>query len=122
MHQNDWQYGRLHAQARSFLDGVAVLVREQRRPASEQSRAIVAHEQARAARLAERWAADIADPLMSGALNIAQLTLLSALDRLETDTEMDLPGQYASLDVWCRNMNQRASIVATHPALSGNIN
>jgi glutathione S-transferase len=76
---HNWAYGRLDARARSLIDGLSVLVREQRRPASEQSPTILAHERQRARRLLDFWEKEIAHPLMQGPLNMAQLTLLVAL-------------------------------------------
>jgi glutathione S-transferase len=43
----NWEYGRLEACARSLLDGLAVLVRELRRPENERSSATIEHERKR---------------------------------------------------------------------------
>lgn len=111
----NWEYGRLEMLARSYMDGLAVWAREVRRPKSEQSPGIVAHETARARRLADVWEQEIANPLMSGALNMPQLTLICALGsaaRLKGDT---LFTARPRLEAWASEMNARASLVATLP-------
>ncbi|NNL84421.1 MAG: hypothetical protein HKP27_02155, partial [Myxococcales bacterium] len=75
----DFEVRRLESVARSMLDGLAVLARECRRPESEQSPTIVAHERARAARFADLWEREVAHPLMREGFNVAQLTLVVTL-------------------------------------------
>src|SRR6056297_2301060 len=72
----DWEYGRLDALARSFVDGISVWSRELRRPETERSPAIIAHETARAERFVDVWSKEVRHPIMQGAPNLAQLTLL----------------------------------------------
>lgn len=74
-----WNALRLEALARSTIDGLAVWIRELRRPADERSPTIIEHEADRAARMADLWEREIVDPWMHGPINMAQLTLASAL-------------------------------------------
>lgn len=74
-----WQALRLEALARSMIDGLAVWIRELRRPTSERSPTILHHEADRAARMADLWELEILQPWMQGEINMAQMTLASAL-------------------------------------------
>lgn len=115
MSTDGWELGRLEMLARSYLDGVSVLSRERRRPESEQSPGIVGHELARAARLADVWEREIANPVMRGPLNMAQLTLICALNSAVRLGECDPFAGHPSLAVWAEDMNARPSLVATRP-------
>lgn len=111
----EWEYGRLAALARSYLDGLAVWGRELRRPRHEQSPRIIRHEIARARRLADVWEREISHGLMRGPLNMPQLTLICALgtaSRLKGDT---LFTARPRLEAWASEMNARPSLVATLP-------
>jgi len=74
-----WEALRLEARARSMLDGLAVWMRELRRPVNERSPTILRHEAERAARMADLWDREIGHAWMHGGVNIAQLTLACAL-------------------------------------------
>lgn len=73
--QESWPAKLLEARVRSMLDGIAVWSREVRRPENEQSPAIVAHEKARALRLAKVMDGLVAEGAFDGPLDMAQLTL-----------------------------------------------
>lgn len=77
--QETWDARLLEARARSMLDGIAVWSREVRRPENEQSPTIVAHEKARALRLAKVFDGLVAAGRFDGPLDMAQLTLGCAL-------------------------------------------
>lgn len=109
----DWDYGRLDATARSMLDGLAVYIREVRRPAGEQSPAIRAHEQERARRLAAHWNGLIAHPLMQGPLTMAQIVLYVALDVLRTRGGTDWQPHNPALATWFERLAAHPSIAAT---------
>ncbi len=70
-----WAARILAARARSMLDGVAVWSREVRRPEDERSPRIIAHESARAHRLAGVFDEIVASGALDGPLDMAQLTL-----------------------------------------------
>src|SRR5262245_17668320 len=74
-----WEVRRLEALARSMLDGLAVWLREIVRPLDEQSPTVIRHETERASRMADLWEKEIDHPLMSGALNLGQITFACAL-------------------------------------------
>lgn len=115
MSTDGWELGRLEMLARSYLDGLSVLARERRRPENEQSPGIVAHELARAARLADVWEREIANPVMKGPLNMAQLTLICALSSAVRLGECDPFAGHPSVAAWADEMNARPSLVATRP-------
>lgn len=76
-------HARLEALARSLTDGISVYGRELRRSESERSPTILAHEEARYERMLDAWEGEIADPLMQGPLNMAQLVLIAGIDFAE---------------------------------------
>ena len=61
---SDWPYLRLEFAARSMCDGIAVWGREMARPESERSPTTLAHEAARARRMADFFEERVADPRM----------------------------------------------------------
>ena len=75
-----WPYRRRLATARGMLDGVAVWAREIVRPANERSPGIIEHERRRAARLADRFEAEIGEAAFTGPPDMPQLFLFCALD------------------------------------------
>jgi len=110
-----WEALRLGARATSFLDGLSVWLREERRPRSEQSPSIIAHETDRARRLTDVWEADIDHPWMRGPFNLAQIVLICALG-LETR----IPGfrwrdDHPKLRAWFDAMATRPSVARTVP-------
>lgn len=109
----DWDYGRLEMMARSYLDGLAVLAREVRRPVEEQSPTIVAHEKARAARMADEWDREIGNPVMAGDLNMPQLTLTCALGSALRFEDCNPFTGRPMLEAWGRAAMKRPSVVAT---------
>lgn len=110
-----WRYGALEAQAQSFLDGIAVLGRELRRPPDEQSPTIVSHERARAQRLADTWLHQLHTAIMTGPLNMAQLILVSAIDAANQYFGWDALSGRPQMAAWSARMHERASIAATMP-------
>jgi len=78
----DWPARRREAQARSMLDGLSVWGRELvYRSAAEQSPTIIAHETARALRMAGVFDGIAASGGLDGPLDMAQITLGCALHR-----------------------------------------
>ena len=65
-HASDWTYLRLEFAARSMCDGIAVWGREMARPENERSPTTLAHESARAQRMADFFEDRITDTLMQG--------------------------------------------------------
>jgi glutathione S-transferase len=75
---SDWAYLRLEFAARSMCDGIAVWGREMARPESERSPTTLAHESARAQRMADFFEDRASDPLMQGGM--AHLILAVAVE------------------------------------------
>ena len=105
-----WEHGRLEARARSMLDGLAVLVREFRRPENERSPTIVAHELARADRMLEWWEGEIGAALMSGPLNLAQITLAVTLQSLSRLPGFDWQEKCPTLAGWLGDRQMHPAI------------
>ncbi len=115
--QHDWAYGRLETYARSMLDGISVYLRETRRPESERSPTVLAHEVERARRLADFWEREIGHRLMQGPLNMAQLLLITALDTGNHCRIGELESGRAKLSVWARKVRETPCLKATMPAI-----
>ena len=113
--QDHWAYGRLEAYARSITDGLSVWVREMRRPENERSPTIIAHEAARAERLADFWEREIGHQLMQGPLNLAQLYLLVGLDQIVHWKLADLTRDRPHLAAWRARLHERSSVKVTAP-------
>ena len=74
------EHRRLEAIARSMLDGKSLWGREYLyREEAIRSATIIAHEKARAFRLADVFEREIDSPVMTGAINMPQITLACAL-------------------------------------------
>jgi glutathione S-transferase len=110
-----WEARRLEALARSMLDGLSVWGREISRPESERSPGVIRHETDRAMRMADVWEREIGHPLMSGALNMIQITLACGLG-LEARNPGFLwrPGR-PRLSEWFERIAARPSLKATVP-------
>lgn len=111
----DWAYGRLEGIARSMVDGISVWVREMRRPEEERSLTILAHEAARAERLATFWEREIGHPLMQGPLNMAQMLLIAGIDQAQYAHMAEFEKGRPKLAIWVRRLRERPSIKATAP-------
>ncbi len=112
-----WEVRRLEASARSLLDGLAVWTRELLlRPEAERSPRILEHEASRAQRLADLWEQQIEHPLMNGPLNMAQITLIAALQLELQNPQLEWRAEHPMLSAWADRMAERPSIAATAPA------
>lgn len=110
-----WEYRRLEALARSLMDGLSVWGRELHRPEDERSPTIIAHEKARGARLADVWEKEVQSPLLSGALNIVQITLLCALQLERRNPDLDWRTGHPNLCAWEAELAKRPSFIQTVP-------
>ena len=110
---SDWAYRRLEATARSMCDGIAVWVREMRRPENERSPTILAHEAARSQRMADAFEARATDPLMQGAPGMAHLILAVALEIARESGLGDLTHGRPRLATSLRSVSGRPSMQAT---------
>ena len=114
-----WESRRLEALARSMLDGVSVWSRELNRAPDERSPTIIAHEIARTRRLVDTWEREIAHPLMSGPLNMAQLTLAATLNIEHRMDGFDFRATHPGLTAWANRMAPRPSFQELLPDLAG---
>lgn len=111
----NWAHRRLEASGRSMLDGIAVWAREKYRPESERSPTTLAHEAARAPRVADFFEEQVADPLMQGPLNMAQLVLAVAVETARLRGMGDLTEGRPKLAAWAARMSELPSLRATAP-------
>jgi glutathione S-transferase len=109
----DLSYRRLEATARSMCDGIAVWVREMRRPEHERSPTVLAHEAARAQRLADFFETKVADSLLQGPPTMAHLILVVGLEDSRNRGPGDLTRNRPQLAAWLRAVADRPSIWAT---------
>ena len=109
----NWPYRRLEASARSLCDGISVWVREMHRPENERSPTTIAHEVARSQRIADVFETLVADPLLQGAPNMAQLVLAVALDTARVRGPGDLTAGRPQLAAWLARLAALPSMRAT---------
>src|SRR5271154_2201971 len=102
---SDWNYLRLEYAARSLCEGICVWGREMGRPESERSPTVLAHEEARANRMADVFEDRVNDPLMRGAPCMAHLTLAVALDHAHKHGSGDLTNGRPRLATWMRSIS-----------------
>jgi len=110
-----WEARRLEASARSMLDGFAVWARELRRPLDERSPTILQHETARGRRMLDLWEREIDHPMLSGALNMAQITLACAIGFAALIPDLDWRSGHPGLGAWFDRIAARPSVAATAP-------
>ena len=110
-----WQGWRMEAFARSLLDGLAVWGRELARPKTEQSAFTIEHECARSERMTDLWESKMDDPVMRGALNMAQLTLACALGLEVRNQDFKWRPSHPKLAAWYDRVAARQSFKATLP-------
>ncbi len=112
------EHRRIEATARSMLDGLSLWGREYLyREAEIRSSTIIAHEQARALRLADVFEKEVQGKVLSGPLNMAQITLACALHGRMNDRPQGFRWQDGrpKLCAWVERMGGYASIVETLP-------
>jgi len=112
---SDWNYLRLEFAARSMCDGICVWLREMSRPASERSSTVLAHEAARAQRMADVFEERVAGPFLQGAPNMAHLTLAVALDVARKRGVGNLTDGRPRLSAWMRSISRLPSMQRTAP-------
>ena len=113
--QTDWAYRRLEFAARNMCEGICVWVREMARPAGERSPTVLAHEIARAQRMADAFEGRVADPMMQGVPTIAHLTLAVALDVAAKRGFGDLTSGRPQLAAWMGPISALPSMQQTSP-------
>jgi hypothetical protein len=83
------------------------------RPESERSSAVLAHEVARANRMADVFEDGVTDPLMRGARCMAHLILAVALDHAHKHGSGDLTNGRPRLANWMRSISDFPSMQRT---------
>ena len=113
----DWDAQILDARVRSMQDGLAVWIREVRRPENEQSPTIVVHEKARALRLAGVFDEIVKTGTLDGPLDIAQLTLGCMMHGRDDGrpTGFDWRENNPNLAAWVDRFGERKSMQETLP-------
>jgi len=114
-HASDWAYLRLEFSARGMCDGIAVWGREMARPANERSPTTLAHETARAERLADFFEHHVSDPPMQGLPAMAHLTLVVAVEMARRRGLGDLTAGRQRLANWMRPLSALPSVQRTFP-------
>jgi glutathione S-transferase len=112
---SDWAYLRLEFAARSLCDGIAVWGREMVRPENERSPTTLAHESARARRLADFFEEHVTDPPMQGPPGMAHLILAVAVEMARKRGLGDLTAGRPRLASWMRAMSDLPSMQRTAP-------
>jgi glutathione S-transferase len=112
---SDWNYLRLEFAARSMCDGICVWLREMSRPASERSPTVLAHEAARAQRMADVFESRVGDPFLQGTPSMAHLILAVALDVAHKRGLGDLTDGRPRLSAWMRSISPLPSMQRTAP-------
>jgi glutathione S-transferase len=111
----DLSYRRLEATARSMCDGIAVWVRETRRPENERSPTILAHEAARMQRLADVFETKVPEAVLQGPPTMAHLILVAGLEDARNRGPGDLTQGRPQLAAWLKGISERPSVRATAP-------
>lgn len=110
-----WESRRLEALARSLLDGLCVWGRELNRPQEDRSATIIEHERQRGRRMADLWETEIDNPLMRDPLNMAQITLICALQLDRRNPDFRWREDRPKLAQWADRLSERPSIRETEP-------
>lgn len=113
--RSDWAYQRLEFAARNMCEGVCVWIREMARPAGERSATVLAHEVARAQRVADLYEDRVADQLMQDGPCMAQLIIAVTLDVAAKRGFADLTAGRPRLAAWMRGMSDMPSMQKTSP-------
>lgn len=114
-HASDWAYLRFESAARSMCDGIAVWGREMARHESERSPTTLAHEAARAQRMANFFEGRATDPLMQGSPRMAHLILAVAIEMARKRGLGDLTVDRPRLANWMRSIAILPSVLGTAP-------
>jgi glutathione S-transferase len=115
LRDSDWAYRRLEATARGFCEGIAVWIREMRRPENERSPALIAHEVARAARLADVFEVEATRQVLQEEPRMAHLLLAVSLEVARARGLGDLTNTRPALAAWLRPISEMPSLRATAP-------
>ena len=123
LHPADGIYGlehrRIEAIARSMLDGISLWLREYiYRSPEMHSETIINHERRRASRLADVFEKEVEGKLLSGPINMAQITLACVFHGNMIDSLPEFAWQEGRphLCNWVERIGQNLSVKETAPA------
>ena len=107
---------RLEMLGRSLMDGTTNWAREIfMHEEGCRSKKVLKHEKARADRLLKLWEVEISNPAMTGKLNIAQITMIAALQMNIVNTEFKWQDDHPKLNQWLTPHLNRPSVKNTLP-------
>ena len=107
---SDWAYRRLEATGRGFCEGISVWIREMNRPGNERSPTLLAHEVARAGRLADVFETEVQRPLLQEQPRMAHLLLAVGLEVARARGPSDLTEGRPGLAAWLRSISELPSL------------
>ena len=113
--QERWESRRLEALARSLMDGLSVWGRNIVLSESERSETMIAHERQRSRRLFDLLESQIGHPLLTGELNLVQITLVCALQLERRNPDIQWRQARPESSKWMDKINVRTSIIETLP-------
>ena len=116
---NGLEQRRIEAIARSMLDGTSLWLREYLlRPSEMRSETIIGHERRRAFRLADVFEKEVEGELLSGPINMAQITLACVFHGNMIDSLPEFAWQEGRLHLcnWVEHIGQNLSVKETAPA------
>ena len=116
---NGLEQRRIEAIARSMLDGISLWLREYiYRPPEMHSETITDHEMRRASRLADVFEKEVEGELLSGPINMAQITLACVFHGNMIDSLPEFAWQEGRphLCNWVERIGQNLSVKETAPA------
>jgi glutathione S-transferase len=116
---SDWAYLRLEFAARGMCDGIAVWGREMARPENERSPTTLAHEAARAQRMANFFEERVADRQLQGSPAMAHLILAIAVEMARKRGMGDLAAGRPRLTSWIGPISDLPSMRRTAPPQGG---
>jgi len=114
-HASDWAYLRLEFAARSMCDGIAVWGREMVRPENERSPTTLAHESARAQRMADFFEERVTDLPLQGSPGMGHFMLAIAVEMARKRGLGDLAAGRPQLANWMRSISDLPSMQKTAP-------
>ncbi|TPW30715.1 glutathione S-transferase family protein [Pararhizobium mangrovi] len=111
----DWDRIAFESTLTGFLDGLAVWIRETRRPEDYRSSAVIEHERAKTLRCLEWLDGRVASP-RGTALDFGDMTLVSALHVMEFNRLVpDWQSGHPVLGNWLDQLEGRPSVSTTQP-------
>ena len=116
---NGLEQRRIEAIARSMLDGISLWLREYiYRPPEMHSETIIDHERRRASRLADVFEKEVEGELLSGPINMAQITLACVFHGNMIDSLPEFAWQEGRphLCNWVERIGKNLSVNETAPA------